>query len=387
MGGVYTWPSGNSFEGQWMAGKRHGLGIEKKGAWIYKGEWTQGFKGRYGVRESSNSGAKYEGTWTTGLQDGYGVETYADGDLSQFEQVAKNNAEVKEVKLAGTYQGQWLRGMRHGYGVRQSVPYGLASHYKPQNMRSSLTSLRSEIDEENAPKDRAKKLDEGRGGFVLKAKGDGPPLDQAALFEKPGRTSIRKSLLSGLKLRKQKSTGDINEGNRKTGSVRSTHSNASYMSEVSQMSTTSAHTDSNLSFVSQDDINDVNVTETYMGEWKNDKRCGFGICERTDGLKYEGEWYNNKKFGYGITTFKDGSIEEGKYKNNVLVTSTAKSKLFPLRASKVRNRVDNAVTAAQRAAQIAHQKADTAASRTSNARSKAEAADVSAEASRSEAKV
>lgn len=373
--GVYTWPSGNNFEGQWMQGKRHGLGVEKKGAWVYRGEWTQGFKGRYGVRESSNSGAKYEGTWTTGLQDGYGVETYADGDLSQFEQLKIN---------AGTYQGQWLRGMRHGYGVRQSVPYGLASHYKPKNTRGSLTSIRSAIDDENAGKDRDKKIDEGRGGFVLRAKGD-VPLDLTINFDKPAPKSLRKSLLSGLKLRKQKSTGDINEGTRKTGSVRSTHSNASYMSEVSAISATSANTDSNLSFVSQDDINDVNVTETYMGEWKNDKRCGFGICERTDGLKYEGEWFNNKKFGYGITTFKDGSIEEGKYKNNVLVTSGVKSKLFPLRASKVRNRVDNAVTAAQRAAQIAHQKADIAASRMSNARSKAEAADVSAEASRSEA--
>ena len=41
-----------------------------------------------------------------------------------------------------------------------------------------------------------------------------------------------------------------------------------------------------------------------MGEWKNDKRGGFGVSERSDGLKYEGEWYNNKKFGYGVTTFK-----------------------------------------------------------------------------------
>ena len=49
---------------------------------------------------------------------------------------------------------------------------------------------------------------------------------------------------------------------------------------------------------------DANVTETYMGEWKNDKRCGFGISERSDGLKYEGEWFNNRKYGYGVTTFK-----------------------------------------------------------------------------------
>lgn len=81
--GIYTWPSGNNFQGQWMQGKRHGLGIERKDKWIYKGEWTQGFKGRYGVRHSVTSGAKYEGTWTTGLQDGYGCETYADGGEDQ----------------------------------------------------------------------------------------------------------------------------------------------------------------------------------------------------------------------------------------------------------------------------------------------------------------
>lgn len=71
------------------------------------------------------------------------------------------------------------------------------------------------------------------------------------------------------------------------------------------MTSNSALTDgSNQSFVSQDDVTDSNVTETYMGEWKNDKRCGYGVSERSDGLKYEGEWYNNKKYGYGITTFK-----------------------------------------------------------------------------------
>lgn len=84
ISGVYTWPSGNTYRGQWFQGKRHGLGVETKGRWVYKGEWTQGFKGRYGVRQSTTSGARYEGTWTTGLQDGYGCETYADGGKHLF---------------------------------------------------------------------------------------------------------------------------------------------------------------------------------------------------------------------------------------------------------------------------------------------------------------
>ena len=268
----------------------------------------------------------------------------------------------------GQYQGQWLRGTRHGYGVRQSVPYGLASHYRPKALRASLTSLRSEQEDDNVVKQRDRKLDESRGGFVLKARSDESPSQRRrSIFDKQGRSSIRKSLMAGLKLRKQKSTGDINDSPRRpTGSVRSTISNISHTSADSTqsgMTNTSMYTDSNLSFISQDDINDVNVTETYMGEWKNDKRSGFGISERSDGLKFEGEWYNNKKYGYGVTTFKDGTKEEGKYKNNVLISSGKKNKLFLIRSSKLRERVDNAVTAAQRAAQIALQKADIAISR------------------------
>lgn len=80
--GVYTWPSGNVYRGDWAQGKRHGLGVETKGKWLYRGEWTRGFKGRYGARQSLNTPARYEGTWSNGLQDGYGVETYSDGGNS-----------------------------------------------------------------------------------------------------------------------------------------------------------------------------------------------------------------------------------------------------------------------------------------------------------------
>ncbi|OXA63825.1 Junctophilin-2 [Folsomia candida] len=75
---------GSTFEGQWQNGKRHGLGVEYRGRWTYRGEWTQGFKGRYGVRQATASSAKYEGTWANGLQDGYGSETYADGGKTRL---------------------------------------------------------------------------------------------------------------------------------------------------------------------------------------------------------------------------------------------------------------------------------------------------------------
>lgn len=132
---------------------------------------------------------------------------------------------------------------------------------------------------------------------------------------------------------------------------------------------------------------DKSVTETYMGEWKNDKRSGFGIAERSDGLKYEGEWFNNKKYGYGVTTFKDGTKEEGKYKNNVLITSQKKKHLFLIRSAKFRERIDAAVYAAQRASKLALQKADIAISRTATARGEGELADAAAAAAQDESDI
>ncbi|KFV72803.1 Junctophilin-3, partial [Struthio camelus australis] len=150
--GVYTWPSGNTYQGTWAQGKRHGIGMESKGKWVYKGEWTHGFKGRYGVRECTGNGAKYEGTWSNGLQDGYGTETYSDG---------------------GTYQGQWVGGMRQGYGVRQSVPYGMAAVIRSP-LRTSINSLRSEHTNGTALHPDSSPAVAGspavsRGGFVLMA--------------------------------------------------------------------------------------------------------------------------------------------------------------------------------------------------------------------------
>lgn len=66
----------------------------------------------------------------------------------------------------------------------------------------------------------------------------------------------------------------------------------------------SLHTESNASFVSQDELCDAQVTETYLGEWKNDRRCGFGVAERSDGLKYEGEWYVKNQWNVIFKIFR-----------------------------------------------------------------------------------
>nr|XP_056718183.1 junctophilin-3 [Euleptes europaea] len=361
--GVYTWPSGNTYQGTWAQGKRHGLGRESKGKWRYQGEWAHGFKGRYGVRDCGSGGAKYEGTWTNGLQDGYGTETYSDG---------------------GTYQGQWLGGMRQGYGVRQSVPYGMAAVIRSP-LRTSINSLRSEHTNGTALHPDSSPAMAGspavsRGGFVLMAHSD------AEILKNKKKGLFRRSLLSGLKLRKSESKSSLASQRSKQSSFRSEAGLSTVSSTASDINSTISlgEGEAELSVI-EDDI-DATTTEIYIGEWKNDKRSGFGVSQRSDGLKYEGEWAGNKRHGYGCMTFPDGTKEEGKYKQNVLVSGKRKN-LIPLRASKIREKVDRAIEAAEHAATIAKQKAEIAASRTSHSRAKAEAAVTAAQKAQEEARI
>ncbi|XP_029911808.1 junctophilin-2 [Myripristis murdjan] len=373
--GVYTWPSGNTYEGYWSQGKRHGLGVETKGHWIYKGEWTHGFKGRYGTRLSVGSGAKYEGTWNNGLQDGYGTETYADG---------------------GTFQGQFTGGMRHGYGVRQSVPYGMAAVVRSP-LRTSLTSLRSEHSNgtilqqdipiitttnasgEETPVTTPTHLGPSRGGFALTLQ-----VDPEAIKPKKKGLFRRGSLLG--KLKKSDSRTSLSSQKSKISFLRTESALSSNASDAN--STISG--DESLAGVDdfppvEADI-DATTTEVYMGEWKNDKRSGYGISERSSGLKYEGEWLDNQRHGYGCTTFAEGGKEEGKYMNNMLVKAM-KKRVIQLKGTKIKQKVERAVEGAQRAAAIAKQKAEIAASRTSHSKAKGEAAEQASQASNSESSI
>lgn len=94
-------------------------------------------------------------------------------------------------RCAGSYQGQWQEGKRHGYGVRTSAPFGLASHYRPKTIQTSMTSLRSNDGNADPAEKRNHRMDDVRGGFVLKASSDEPPARRNSLVEK-----TRKGLLS-----------------------------------------------------------------------------------------------------------------------------------------------------------------------------------------------
>uniref|UniRef100_A0A5K3F4G5 Junctophilin n=1 Tax=Mesocestoides corti TaxID=53468 RepID=A0A5K3F4G5_MESCO len=402
--GVYVWPSGNLYAGGWLKGKRHGEGVQIKGRWIYRGAFTSGFYGRYGVKESLTTCARYEGSWHLNQFDGFGVETNSDGSI---------------------YAGAWSKGMRQGLGVRKSAPWGLASeHHSTVRAAQSQSSLPSTQDSDrggwrgpgssggsagSADHLHGGRFETFRSGFVLKATshapGTTPPpsRSQSATPFRASSTEKRNSLKRFLlrKLRKPKSTGDLTSvgphtlggmgsaGSGRFGSLHAPRAGGSLRSNISGVTGNSVFAEhhSRIDTVgdlvgdSLDEPLGPNVTETYSGQWNEDRRSGYGVAERSDGLRYEGEWFNNKKDGYGVTYHPDGSREEGRYKENLLVQTLVKrTKFYLLRHSKLKENVAEAIRKAREAAKEAQEKsAETAHQRAQTARSVAKTAESRAE--------
>ncbi|KAF6772181.1 hypothetical protein AHF37_09430 [Paragonimus kellicotti] len=286
--------------------------------------------------------------------------------------------------------------MRQGLGVRRSAPYALASEFsRTVRAAQSQNSIPSGTDSERGWRGTGSigggsggdvrsgaergRSDERRSGFVLRSVSCPASSSQSrgtsSGYHGSSLGTEKKSIFKrGLfrKLRKQKSTGDLSvvgaqtlggyssgcgggslfhgRSRRAGGSLRSTLSGSSQL-------TTNSFGRGDLKALGNggqgvqeiiDEPLGPNVTETYSGEWNEDRRSGYGVAERSDGLKYVGEWFNNKKDGYGVTYHADGTKEEGKYKENILVQPlNRRSKLFLIRHTKLRDAVEEAVKNAQ----------------------------------------
>ncbi|KAB0404677.1 hypothetical protein E2I00_019635 [Balaenoptera physalus] len=186
-------------------------------------------------------------------------------------------------KIRGTYQGQWVGGMRQGYGVRQSVPYGMAAVIRSP-LRTSINSLRSEHTNgaalhPDACPTVASSPAVSRGGFVLVVHSD------SEILKSKKKGLFRRSLLSGLKLRKSESKSSLASQRSKQSSFRSEAGMSTVSSTASDIHSTISLGEGEAELSAIEDDTDATTTETYVGEWKSDKRSGFGVSQRSDGLK------------------------------------------------------------------------------------------------------
>ena len=56
---------------------------------------------------------------------------------------------------------------------------------------------------------------------------------------------------------------------------------------------------------------------TYKGNYLDDERHGFGTMAWIDGSQYEGEWVRGIQHGWGKMSFPGGVVKEGWFENNV----------------------------------------------------------------------
>jgi hypothetical protein len=79
--GRAKFPSGDVYEGQWLNGKRHGIGtyVWNFSRGQYAGEWQHSYQHGHGVRTYPN-GDEYDGEWQLDNRDGQGIMRHANGD-------------------------------------------------------------------------------------------------------------------------------------------------------------------------------------------------------------------------------------------------------------------------------------------------------------------
>ncbi|XP_008300148.1 radial spoke head 10 homolog B, partial [Stegastes partitus] len=141
--GVYTWPDGNSYEGEVYSGIRHGSGTYKctKNYLSYKGQWYQGERhGKGTVYYNEDKTSWYKGEWMKNNREGWGVRCYPSGNIYSGEW--KNNMRhgegtMKWLKQGQEYVGTWQDGVQHGRGTHVWIlrrvdgsQYFQSNHYK-----------------------------------------------------------------------------------------------------------------------------------------------------------------------------------------------------------------------------------------------------------------
>ena len=113
--------------------------------------------------------------------------------------------------------------------------------------------------------------------------------------------------------------------------------------------------------------------QIYEGEWKDDKRHGYGVIKCLGSYTYYGQWSANSRTGYGVLISENGTKAEGQWQNGQLIVALKRKKLH-IKSHQLETKVQTAHTQAIQAAGGARDKALLAESRASTAMSKAKMA-------------
>jgi len=123
--GKYSWPDGSSYEGELLNGKRHGQGVyvSPDGTTRYEGGWLVGKRSGKGKLTYNSEGTSYfEGCWKDGKKHGYGRQLWPSGNIYEGEwEEGKMSGQGRMLwRTAGgseEYSGAWQDNEPHGSGT------------------------------------------------------------------------------------------------------------------------------------------------------------------------------------------------------------------------------------------------------------------------------
>lgn len=118
--GVVIWQDGSIYKGEFKNDKCHGKGIlvHTEGD-AYQGEWNEDKAHGFGYYIDSK-GTSYEGDWKMDAQHGYGIETWANGRTykGNFFASEKHGFGSFEWEDGSKYKGNFKHNKLHGKGKR-----------------------------------------------------------------------------------------------------------------------------------------------------------------------------------------------------------------------------------------------------------------------------
>ena len=113
--GIYTWPDGRRYEGDYAFDRKHGEGVYVK-----------------------RDGTKYSGLWNAGKQHGKGVEV----ERSGVRKVGPRIFHLELLMLLERHLGEWCVHQLDQQATRPTVREGGPSHRKKLNAKSKLEAVK-----------------------------------------------------------------------------------------------------------------------------------------------------------------------------------------------------------------------------------------------------
>ncbi len=257
--GVYKYPSGAIFDGNFKGGKiaEYGTLYFSNGN-VYTGQWSNQYREGKGELEFSN-GDLYQGGFQKGKFQGKGVMQFSNGDRYDGDWVADQmyGKGLYAYHNGDVYDGDFFEGAIHGYGT---MKYHTGSVYEG-NWENNLKSGDGVYRKTNGEKVSGVWRN---GKFASKSN---------SIVDSKQQSRINTPTSSRVKLR------DCNNQLCKQGSGQFVYMDGS----------------------------------RWVGEFVNGKPHGKGICYYANGDKYDGGWANHSPHGEGVMYYTSGKVYGAKW--------------------------------------------------------------------------